>query len=346
MKRYLALGLTVSMLFLAACGSPVSPEPGNDAPSDGSATPETANSETVNAETVNLVVVSAGPGGTMYYMGTGQAKIISEKLPGYSMTNESTSGTPIENGTFVSERNDSFGTTNLDGAFAAYNGIKEKGFAEPLDNLRLIQVGHLQYLYMVTLKGTGIESIADIKGKSVALPSAGNTTYYQALAILEAYGLTEKDYRGTPMTFTEGADALKDGTVQVCMVAGSVPQAAVTDLDTSKDIRILSVDQDKMDIILKNNPSWSATVIPGGTYSGQQEDVLASTINCCLLGNADMDEEMVYQITKTLNENVDMMSEIHVNGYEWSPETTKPYYENPPIPFHDGAKRYYDEIFK
>ena len=60
---------------------------------------------------------------------------------------------------------------------------------------------------MVTLKGTGIESIADIKGKSIALPSAGNTTYYQALAILEAYGLTEGDYRGTPMTFTKALNS-------------------------------------------------------------------------------------------------------------------------------------------
>lgn len=334
MKRFIALILVVFMIFtFVGCSS----SSGNQGTSSGQAAKPGAPSE--------MTIVSGGSGGTFYYMATGQAKILSESIPGLSVTNESTGGSPVENGTFVSKRVDTLGLTNLDGIVAAAKGDKSRGFDKPMDNLRLIQMGHIQIVYMIVLESSGVKSVADLKGKKIALPTAGQTTYFQALEILRAYGLTEKDYSGTPMTYQEAADALKDGTVACAMMSGSIPQASVTDLNTTKNIRLLSIEKEIIDKILKDYPGWGSLVIPGNTYSDQKEDVNALTVKTLMFCNADLDEELVYKITKTLNEKADKMKEIHANGAEWGLESTKPIYENPPVPFHPGAVRYYKEVF-
>jgi TRAP transporter TAXI family solute receptor len=340
MKKLLTLTLALSLVLLAGCSgsSSSAPAPSQSASSAGA-------SVSAPAEKANLVVVTGDSGGTLYFMGTGMAKIVTEKVPGYSMTNEATSGSGPENCTLVSERLDTFGCLNMDSFNAGYNGLQDRGFRQALPDLRLALVGHVQMLYAVVHKDSGIETFADLRGKGIALPPAGQTAHYQARAILKAYGMEESDYRGTPMSYAESADALKDGTVVCAIVSGSIPQASVVDLNTTKDIRILSLDEEHRAAIIAEYPTWATPTIPGGTYSDQETDVTTTAINCCLLANANMDSEIVYNVVKAICENTDMMQEIHVNGGEWCADTTKPYFENPPLPFHEGAAKYYTELW-
>ena len=299
------------------------------------------------AEPVNLVICSSAAGGAAYYLATGLTKIVSEKIPGYVMTNESTSGSGPENGQFVTDRpEDTFGMLNTDTMKSALLGLPDRGFRKPLPDLRLAMVGHKQYVYPIVLQGSGIETFADLKGKKIALPPKGQGAYYQMLIILESYGLKEGDYRAIAMTNAEAGDALKDGTVDCAVVSGSIPQATASDLDVTQNIRFLSLDQEHANSIVAQYPQYGIGTIPGKSYNDVPEDTLSLTLNIILICNANMDEEIVYNVIKTICENSEEMRAIHANGPEYSAPSSREIYDNGSLPFHPGALRYFDELWK
>ena len=321
MKRILTLALAILLIIITSSVAPA-------------------------AQTFNMTLVSGGPGGTYFYMGSGITLIINEKVEGVTINNESTSATPIENLTFVHERNDTIGLGNLDGNYYAFRGDPARGFTEPLDKIRTIMVGHNQILQVVTLRGNGITDIGQLRGKSVGLPTAGNSAYFQALAVLEAYGLTQKDYKPVPSTPAEAGDALRDGTIDVMFQAGSFPHATIMDLDLTQDIYMLSISPEVEKAIHGKYPHWSFFDMIEGTYTKVNYPVRCIGFKATLMGNVDMDEDLVYRITKALVENNQMMTEIHAQGGEWSAERTRSDWENPYVPYHPGADKFFREIFK
>lgn len=295
-------------------------------------------------ETPKTLVISSGnSGGTYYYIAAGQAKILTDKMGGPSFTTESTSGSPVENLTFASRDTATLGFTTLDGLYAAINGDKTKGFRQPIKNVGLVQAGHTLILYCVTLDNSGIKTIADLKGKKISVPTIGNTAYYQAVAILEQYGITLKDVKASPMLYAEAADALKDGNLDAIFIAGGIPQSAVTDLDTTKKIRFLDIEKSKVSSILKAYPYWGIYTIPAGTYKNMKNDTNVMTATVTLAANLNLDDNMVYKITKILNESVSEMKVIHQDGQYWNKETTYKVIDLGIVPIHPGALKYYKE---
>lgn len=293
----------------------------------------------------NLVIASGNSGGTYYYIGAGMSKILSTKLKDVEMTTEATTGSPVENGSFTSQSKDTLGIFTVDGAYAAIRGDKSKGFRKPLENINLVMAGHELLLYWVTMKKSGINSLADAKGKRIGLPSVGNTAYFQALAMLEAYGLKPGDYKGIPMTYAEQADALKDGNIDIMCTGGGIPQAAALDVSTTHDVVFLSADEAKIAELSKKFPYWWFSDIPAKTYSGQNTPVKVFTSQVALFANAGTSEDLIYRITKTLAESTKDLSEIHAEGAKWTAGNTKALYEKPIIPLHPGAAKYYKELW-
>jgi len=294
----------------------------------------------------NMVIASGNPGGTYYYIGAGMAKLLSQKLPGIEFTTESTTGSPVQNGTYTSESVETLGIFTLDGAYSAMNGDPTRGFKKPLKNLGLIQAGHDLILYWMSLKETGITSLSELKGKRVGIPVAGNTAYFQAVAVLEEYGITLDDIKAIPMTYAEMADALKDGNLDAICTGGGLPQAAAMDLSTTRDAVFLSIDEDKFASLKQKHPYWWISQIPANYYSGQDKPVNVFTSQVCLFANMDLDEDIAYKITKVLAESTAELKEIHAEGGKWSTATTKRVYDDPVVPFHPGAKKFYDDLWK
>lgn len=291
----------------------------------------------------NLSILSGSSGGTYYYIGAGQAKILTEHLKGIQVVTQATSGSPVENLTLVEQDPYNLGLVTVDGLYYAEKGDESRGFHEPLSNLRAIEVGHKAYLYGLTVKGTGISDYGDMVGKRVSVPPVGSTTYYMAMAVLSAYGGDEENTKVIPMAAGEQAEALKDGTIDVAFMAGGIPQATVTDLDYSQELVFLSLNEETLKRLDEEYPFWSPVTIEKGTYTKQKEAVSCLTADTLLACNAMLDEELVYQITKTLNENVDELAAIHPGGREWNLETTGTYLDEELFPFHEGALRYYRE---
>ena len=293
----------------------------------------------------SIVIASGGSGGTYYYIGAGMAKLLSEKLGGVSVTTEATSGSPLENGSFTSQSPDTMGMFTLDGAYAGLQGDKNRGFRKPLSNLRMVLAGHHQLLYWATLDSK-ITNLAQLKGKRIGVSPIGQSTYYQALISLEAYGLKSGDYKAISMTYAEQADALKDGNIDIMGTGGGIPQAALMDVSTTHDTFFLEVDPEKREELVKKYPYWWFVEVPANTYNGQTKPFTVFASQAGLFANADMSEDLVYRITKTLCESNKELSEIHAEGGKWSAENTKRLWENPVVPFHPGALRYFDELWK
>lgn len=291
----------------------------------------------------NYSIASGNNGGTYYYIGAGQSKILSDNTE-LSISTQSTSGSPVENMTLVSNDSSMLGIVTEDGFSYAINGDTERGFKAPLNNLAALQMGHTAYLYAISLQDSNIDSFDDMVGKTVAVPPVGSSTYYMALAIMEAYGCTEDNSRIIPMSSSEQADAIKDKAIDVAFVAGGIPQATVTDLDNSLKINFLSLDQDKQDELADKYPYWHSRKIPDNSYKNQTSEVICLTVKTMLVCNTEIDNEVAHEITKTLNENTDELTSIHSSGKEWNLEETLDYVEDSVIKFHPGALEYYNEV--
>lgn len=293
----------------------------------------------------NFSIISGNSGGTYYYIAAGQSKILEEKL-GLNILTQSSSGSPVENLSLVSNNPENLGIVTIDGYYSGKIGDKERGFDKSIDNIEVLQIGHTAYLYALTMSKNNISSFKQVKGLNVGVPPIGSSTYYMALAILNAYGCSEDNTNIIPMAASEQSDALKDGNIDVAFVAGGLSQSTVMDLDFSSKINFLSIDIDIQKKLDKEYPYWHGAVIPKNTYKNLKNDIQCLTVNTMLVCNKNINKEIAYKIAKTLNENTEELGKIHASGLEWSKENTKKFLKNNILVFNLGAKKYYDEIFK
>ncbi len=289
-----------------------------------------------------LVIASGNTAGTYYYIASGQAKILSEKIEGLTVNNEATNGTV--NYDYASQSIDTIGMGGLEQFVSAIGGVEERGYPVALDNIKLIQSGHKFILYGVALADSGIETFFDLNGKKIGRPSLTGSSTPLIDAIYEAYGIDTKTLKETPGTHTENLDALRDGVIDFAFVAGGVPMAGITDLVTSKNINLLSIDKEIVEPIIEKAGYFDIKTIEPGTYNKQTEPVNLLTVDVVIAANENLDDELVYEITKALNENTDELALVHKDGAEWNLENSLKLYKKNIVPFHTGAARYYDEF--
>lgn len=288
-------------------------------------------------------IVSGNNGGTYYYIAAGQSKIIEDEL-GFNMSTQSTGGSPVENLTLVAQSPQNLGIVTLDGYYYGKEGSKERGFDKKIDNVQVLQIGHKAYLYGITMGKSDITSFGQLLGKKIAVPPIGSTTYYMALAVLEAYAINETNSSIISLSSSEQAEALKDEAIDAAFMAGGISQATVMDLDYSNKINFLSIDEETQKRIDKEHPYWNEGIIPKGTYVNQSADINCLTVNTMLVCNEDLDKDAAYAMTKILNEKTKALEEIHISGGEWSYETTLPFLDHTMLEFHPGALAYYNTL--
>ena len=289
-----------------------------------------------------LVIASGSSAGTYYYIATGQSKILSEKIDGLTVNNEATNGTI--NFDLASQNPDTIGMGGLEQLVSAVDGRADRGYPVALDNLGVIQSGHKFVLYCVTTANSGIETFADLNGKRIGRPTLTGSSTPMIDMLYEAYGVDTSTLKETPASHAENIDALKDGVVDAIFVAGGVPMAGLTDLTTSKDIKFLDIDADLLEPYMSKENYFELITIDPDTYKGQKDPVNLMTVDVLLAANLDLDDDLVYEITKTLNESVDELALVHKDGAEWNKENTLNLYKKNIVPFHPGAQRYYDEL--
>ncbi|AOY76495.1 TAXI family TRAP transporter solute-binding subunit [Clostridium formicaceticum] len=287
-----------------------------------------------------LAVATGGTTGVYYPLGGAFASIISENVDGASANAEST-GASVENVNLLNFGNVDFALVQNDISYYAFNGIEMFDDQEPMDNLRGLATLYPETIQIVADASAGINSVEDLRGKRVAVGAPGSGTEANARQILAAYGLTYDDIQADYLSFGEAADNLKDGHVQAAFVTAGTPTAAITDLATTHNINLVSVSSDIAQTLIADYPYYAEVVIPAGTYRNQDEDVHAVAVMAMLAVRADLSEDLVYDITKALFENLDTLSAAHARGGDVNLDTAL---DGMSLEIHPGAQRYFDEV--
>lgn len=185
-----------------------------------------------------------------------------------------------------------------------------------------------------------IKTVADLKGKTVSIGAAGSGTYFNAIDILGAYGITEEDIKPTYQSFGDSADALKDGKIDAAFIVAGAPTTAITDLSTSKTAYLVSLDKEHVEALVKASAYYIADTIAKDTYKGQEADVETVAVGAVILAANSLDEETVYKLTADLFAGAEDNAAAHDKYNELDIKKASGITT---VPYHPGAAKYYKE---
>ncbi len=218
----------------------------------------------------------------------------------------------------------------------AYEGTNL--FETPVDCFSTVAVLYTEQVQIVTLD-ENIKTVADLKGKKVSIGAAGSGVYFNAVDILNAYGLTEDDIEATYQSFGDSADSLKDGKIDAAFVVAGAPTTAVTDLATTKKVSLVSLDDEHIAKLLKSSPYYSECTISKDTY-GTAEDIKTVGVGAVILARNDVSEDAVYALCKDIFDNAANLTESHAKYAELSLDYAT---SCTTVPYHPGAAKYFEE---
>ncbi len=343
MKKLIALLLALCMVFaLAACGgssAPATEAPATEAPAaDAPAAEAPAEAEQpADLSSVKLVMGTGGSAGTYYAYGGVLATYLKQET-GMDITVNETGGSAA-NITGINDQTYDLATVQSDVLGYAYGGTNT--FAETGAVQSFVALGALyaETVQLVTCN-PDIKSVADMKGKNVCVGDVGSGTYYNTVDILAAYDMTLDDINPVYQSFGDSAESLKDGKIDVAVQTAGAPTPAISDLAASKDVYLISIDQEHMDKLLADAPYYAAYTIPAGTYSGCDEDCTTITTKATLIARSDIDDDVAYAIVSTIFEGKDAITALHAKGAELDLTFAT---EGIAAPFSPGAAKYFAE---
>lgn len=253
-------------------------------------------------------IATGGTAGTYYPIGGAIADVLNKDATNVNASAQST-GASVANINMLKDKQVEMAIVQNDITYYAVNGTEM--FENKIEDLRGIASLYPETCQFVTLDSSGIKTIADLKGKRVAVGAAGSGVEGNVRQILKAYGLTYDDIDEQFLSFAEGATALKDGTVDVACLTAGAPTASVQDVASQKEIRLIPLDDEKVAELVKDYPFYTKTTIPAGTYQGFNEDVQTVSVMAILVATDKMTDDAGYEITKTIFSNLDKISAAH-----------------------------------
>ena len=285
-----------------------------------------------------LSIATGGTGGVYFVYGGALADQITQNVEGVEATAEATSAS-VDNMQLIGDESSDVAFTLADTAADAAEG-REEFEGRPVSAQALAQL-YTNYTQVVAPAGSGINSIEDLRGRSVSVGSPGSGTEIIALRVLEAAGIDpDSDIDRQQLGVDESVDAVRDGAIDAFFWSGGLPTGAVTDLATTNQIVLLPTVDYLGALRSQYGEVYEETIIPAGTYEGVDEDVSVIGVPNYLVVNESMDEELAYQITRLLFDQQDALAEAHPEARNLDRDTAP---QVPPLELHPGAERYYSE---
>jgi uncharacterized protein len=294
------------------------------------------------AQAQNLSIATGGTGGVYYPLGGGMAAVLSKYVAGMQATAEVTGGS-VANLQLIGTGKPYLAMTMVDAGLDALKG-QDKFNGKPVP-VRTLMVMYPNRMHVVTIEGTGISKMADLKGKRVSTGSGGSATEVMAFRVIEAAGLDrDKDMKRERLGVAESGNALKDRKIDAFFWVGGLPTAAVSDLANSPGVKIKLIDH--ADLAAKMNQKYGQLYvqdrIPKETYKGMDADNRQTTVMNLLVAHQNMDEKTAYEIVKTSFEKREELIRVHKEAENFKLETQKTAAAGG-IPWHPGAVRYFKE---
>jgi uncharacterized protein len=295
----------------------------------------------VAQEKLNLSIATGGTGGVYYPLGGGMANVLSKYVPGMQATAEVTGGS-VDNLKLIDSGKPYIALAMADATQDAYKGEdKFKGHKVPLRTLMILYPNRM---HVVSIEGTGVNKINDLKGKRVSTGSPGSATEVMAFRVIEAAGLDkDKDMKRERLGVAESVNAIKDKKIDAFFWVGGLPTAAVTDLAATPGVKIKMIDHAHLVPAMnkKYGNLYVEDAIPKATYSGMTADNRQATVMNILITHEKMSDQAAYNIVKAVFDHRAELITVHKEAENFRLEAQKA--AASPIPFHPGAVKYFNE---
>ncbi len=339
----LVAAMAAATLLLAACnGNDVEVDDDLDVDDeDIDVDDEDDDDEVADADRPDFLTLATGStGGTYFPLGGAMAGVWNDNIPDLRVSTQS-SGASVDNLQLLDA-----GEVEL---IMAVNGVAadamEGGtddFPDPLDFAFLGNV-YGEVMQIVAHGDSGITSIEDMEGMTVAIGPPGSGTEVVARQMLEAVGIdADTDLDARQESFGDAADGLRDGVIDAVFAILALPAGSIEDVATTTDLTFVSVDGDTAQTILDADETMSELAVEAGTYPGQDEEVTWLTNWATLYAPSDLHEDVVYDLVRVLYTENEAIANAHAVGSQIQIDTALD--GRAGIPIHPGAQRYYDEV--
>jgi TRAP transporter TAXI family solute receptor len=293
------------------------------------------------AQAQNISIATGGTGGVYYPLGGGMAAVLSKYVPGMQATAEVTGGS-VANLQLIGTGNPYLGMTMADATLDAYKG-QDKFTGKPVP-VRTLMVMYPNRMHVVSIEGTGVTRMSDLKGKRVSTGSGGSATEVMAFRVIEAAGLDkDKDMKRERLGVAESVNAIKDRKIDAFFWVGGLPTAAVTDLANTPGVKIRMIDHANAVPAMnkKYGNLYVQDVIHKDVYRGMDADNKQATVMNLLVAHEKMDDKTAYNIVKAVFDHRDELIRVHKEAENFKLENQKA--EASPVPWHPGAVKYFAE---
>ena len=322
-----------SVMALAACGSSA-PATATTAAAEAAA-PAAGGSGGMEGGT-SLTFTTGGDQGTYYGFGGVLAGKVGETTS--TTVTAITSGGSKANIEAMEAGDAQIGFVQSDVMAYAYNGTRLFEETGAVTGFSTVADLYMEQVQIVTLDSQ-LQSVADLKGKHVSIGAAGSGVYFNAIDVLEAYGLSETDISPTYQSFGDSVEALQDGKIDAAFVVAGAPTTAVTSLAATKDVYLISLDEEHINKLIEASPYYSKNVIAKTAYN-TAKDVTTVAVGAVVIANDDVSEADVYNFLYGVFENKDAVTAAHSKGAELDLDFAASVTS---VPYHPGAVKYFKE---
>lgn len=294
-----------------------------------------------SAQVKHMTMGTAGVSGTNYPTGIAMSQLWNQNIPNVKVVAIATNGSPHNIDLLRTRDIDVAQCRSLEG-YRAINGVKP--YPEKMPWIRAITGGLFADLFQVVARNSsGIKSVADFKGKRIAVGPVGSGGEVDARETLAAYGLTYKDMKVSFVEYTQGVEMLQDDQVDGAILGLSLGASGMTELMLDNKTTILAITDDALANLKKVNPAYMRRMIPAKTYPNQNSPVATvGTPPDVIIVRDDLDAGLVYKMTKTLYENMPTIQAVAANLKQFTPDLVLPD-DLMLVPYHPGARKYFVE---
>lgn len=293
----------------------------------------------VQAQKAQFVnVLTGGQSGVYYPLGVALSQLYAQKIPGVKATAQVTKAS-AENMNLLQAGRGELAWALADSVSDAWKGNAEAGFTKKLDKLRGLSATYNNYIQIVANAEAGIQSLEDLKGKRISVGAARSGTELNARAIFKAAGLSYDDFSKVEyLPFGESVELMKNRQLDATLQSAGLGVASIRDLATAVKIVVVPVPHEVVEKV--GDAAYQPAVIPANTYAGQTEDLPTAAIPNFLVTHSGVSDELAYEMTKVLYENLDVLQSSHNAAKAIRIENAV---NGMPVPIHPGAERYYKE---
>lgn len=283
-----------------------------------------------------LSIGTGGTGGVYYPLGGALASRLSLRDPGRQYTAEVTGGA-VENANRLRNGQIDIGFVLAITLVEAYGGTGDYDSPDP--GLRVVAPLYPNLHHVLVSAGSGATSVADLRGARISVGSPGSGTEQLARQLLEVHGLTYDDVSVRYLSFTESAQAIRDGSIDAAIISAGYPAAAVLEATTTGGARLLPVEGEGVRSLVEAHPFYGRYVLPGGIYPGVEAPVPTVGLLTWIVVRDTLEDEVVTALLDILDEERAALEQVHPIAAQIDLGVLR----SAPIPLHPAAERWLAE---